>query len=150
MNHLLGQINADWRPHEHHDDEDRPGDCLAVGIDPRYLPDESGGVTRMMVTFGPNPYLGIERGVLIPCLPCEYVFGIHMVGVKGDTVTVYDQWFDAIPADGPGDVTRLGEVMAAMPDERVFPVVSHSASVGQRLELCPVTDLDRLTLGRGG
>lgn len=35
MNLLLGQIDADWRPHEHCDDEDRPGECLAVGIDPR-------------------------------------------------------------------------------------------------------------------
>lgn len=102
-----------------------------------------------MVTFGPNPYLGIERGVLIPLLPNESVFGIHMVGVEGDTVTVYDQWFDAIPADGPDDVTRLGEVMAAMTDDQVLHVVSHSASTGQQLELCPVPDLNRLTLGRG-
>jgi hypothetical protein len=152
MKNLLRQIDTTWRPHNRDDDTDGPGACLAVGLDPRFLPHPYLGDSRVMVTFGPNPFLGIEPGGFVPppSLPNEYVFGIHMVGVDGDTVTVYDEWFSAIPAAGRDEGVVLHDVMAAIPDERVLTLVKEGRGDTRPLESRSVGDLDRLTLRLGG
>lgn len=152
MKNLLRQIDTTWRPHNREDDSDGPGACLAVGLDPRFLPHPHLGDSRVMVTFGPNPFLGIEPGGFVPppSLPNEYIFGIHEVGVDGDTVTVYDEWFDAIPAAGRDDTAVLHTVMTAIPDETVALVVGEDRSDTRPLGFRPVGDLNRLTLRSGG
>lgn len=152
VKNLLQQINTTWRPHNREGDTDGPGACLAVGLDPRYLPHPYLGDSRVMVTFGPNPFLGIEPGGFVPppLLLNEYIFGIHEVGVDGDTVTVYDEWFDAIPAAGRDDAMVLHDVMAAIPDDTVALVVREDRGDTRPLEFCSVGDLNRLALRSGG
>ncbi|MBY0513752.1 MAG: hypothetical protein K2P78_07545 [Gemmataceae bacterium] len=100
VKNLLRQTDATWRPHNRWGDGEGLVACLAVGLDHRSLPHPRLGDRRMMVTFGPNPFLDYEPCLsdLPPLLPGAYAFGIHVAGVKGDRVAIYDETSGSKPS----------------------------------------------------
>src|SRR5262249_21387060 len=81
------------------------GRCLAFVIDRRYLGPPSWVEMHLAVSFG-HPVVGpvTEGGFLpLPVHPGEFVFGSHSVGIKGNQMTVYFSWRDALHAGGCTD-----------------------------------------------
>src|SRR5262245_51680067 len=69
------------------------GRCLAFAIDRRHL-DRDGVEMRLGVSFGHNPSPArTKKGSLpISAPPSKFVFGIHLVGTKGNQLAIYDKW----------------------------------------------------------
>jgi hypothetical protein len=93
----LMRINDFWRLHEPEDKtKQNVVRCLAFVLDRRFV-EEDELEMRLGVSFGGNPFLpNVPRGFLPPPVrPGEYIFGIHVIGTKGNQVALFDQWFDA-------------------------------------------------------
>lgn len=128
----IERINELWGLHEPQDEGLKgEGRCLAFAIDQRYV-EQDGIEMRLAVSFG-HPVVGpvTEGGFLpIPGQPGEFVFGLHLIGTKGSQVTIYDQWANAMHADGCADPVEA-EAMAraildAMSDQEYLAGVRES------------------------
>ena len=99
----IDRINQLWGLHEPEDEELRTQSrCLAFAIDRRDIDSPEGVEMRVGVSFGP-PVVGPEtkQGFFpIPVQPGQFVFGVHLIGTKGNQLTLYDRWKDALAA-GP-------------------------------------------------
>ena len=74
---------------------------------------------RLGISFG-NPVVGPEtqQGFLqIPVRPGKFVFGLHEIGTKGNQLTLYDRWMDAIDAGGCTDPVEAEEKARAILDK---------------------------------
>lgn len=119
----INRINDLWRLHRHWDPASgTEGCCLAFVTDRRYIEDE-GVELRLGVSFGHNVVSAETRQGLIgiPVHPGKFVFGFHLIGVKGNQVTLYDKWTDAQDAGASADPVqgeeRARAVLDAMSDE---------------------------------
>jgi hypothetical protein len=126
----IDRINDLWRLHEPADGEPEAGGrCLAFVIDRRYIDGPEGVQMRLGASFGP-PVVGpeMEQGFLpIPVQPGEFVFGLHVIGTKGNQVTLYDKWTDARGADGCTDPVeaeaKARALLEAMGDDEYLAAV---------------------------
>ena len=114
MSNLLRQINETWELHYRHDLPRGEG-CLAFVVDERCVQDE-GIDFRVGVSFGDNVWPGGRpQGVLTPRpMPGRRCFGIHCVGTRGGRMALFDQWYDARPAEGRDDPGRDEEAARAI------------------------------------
>jgi hypothetical protein len=115
----IDRINQLWGLHEPEDEERKTeGRCLAFAIDRRYIDGPEGVEMRMGVSFGP-PVVGPEtkQGFLqIPVRTGQFVFGLHLLGTKGNQLTLYDKWMTALDAGGCTDAVQAGEKARAILD----------------------------------
>jgi hypothetical protein len=105
----IERINDLWRLHEHRDlASPIEGRCLMFVTDRRYIEDEEDVELRLGVSFGHNVVNpDTKQGFIgIPVHPGQFVFGFHLIGIKGTQLTLYDQWMDA---QGAGDCTDATE-----------------------------------------
>jgi hypothetical protein len=112
----IKRINELWYLHEPEDENAHdPVLCLAFVVDRRYV-DDAGLELRLGVSFGGNPFLpNVPRGfVPPPILPGKYIFGIHLVGTRGDKIALYDRWYDARPAADNQTVESVFEVATSI------------------------------------
>jgi hypothetical protein len=129
----IDRINQLWGLHEPEDEELKTeGRCLAFVIDRRYIDGGEGVEMRMGVSFGP-PVVGPETKqgfIQIPVRPGQFVFGVHLIGTKGNHVTLYDRWSDALDAGGCTDAAQAEEKARAfldgMSDEEYLKLVRDS------------------------
>jgi hypothetical protein len=129
----VARINELWGLHKS-SPEESPGTeslCLAFAIDRRYL-DCDGVEMRLGVSFGHNPSPpGTKKGLLpIPAPPGKLVFGMHLVGTKGNQLAIYDKWMDAREAGNCADAVQ-GEktarsMLALISDAEYLTLVSES------------------------
>jgi len=125
----IDRINELWKLHEPEDESlGTEGRCLAFVIDRRYI-DCEGVEMRLGISFG-NPVVGPEtqQGFLqIPVRPGKFVFGLHEIGTKGNQLTLYDMWMDALDAGGCTDAVQAEEkaraILEAMSDEEYLAAV---------------------------
>lgn len=110
----IDHINELWRTHEA-DASDLDARCTAFVIDPRYVPCASGFELRLAASFGDNPFAGAADAP-----PGSHLFGIHVVGVMEDQVSIFEEWLDERAAGGSESVEeseRMGRaILAAIPD----------------------------------
>ena len=102
----LDRINDLWRLHRHWDAaSDNNGRCVAFVIDKRYIDGLEGVEYRLGVSFGHNVVSLETRQWLIgiPVHPGKFIFGFHLIGIKGNQVTLYDKWTDARDAGDSAD-----------------------------------------------
>lgn len=76
-----------------------------------------------MLTLGHNLFLYTEVFGLPP--PSGYVFGIHTVGVEGDTVTACDQWMG--PSRRPAGPPQPSQEAAATAPAGMVPEFTSTA-----------------------
>jgi hypothetical protein len=108
----LKRIDELWYLHEPEDENAHdPVLCNAFVVDRRYV-DDDGLELRLGVSFGGNPFLpNVRRGfVPPPILPGKFIFGIHLVGTRGDKIALYDRWYDARQAADAQTVETAFEV----------------------------------------
>jgi hypothetical protein len=115
----IDRINELWKLHEPEDEKlGMESRCLAFVIDRRYI-DSEGVEMRLGISFG-NPVVGPEtqQGFLqIPVRPGKFVFGLHEIGTKGNQLTLYDRWMDAIDVGGCTDPVEAEEKARAILDK---------------------------------
>lgn len=126
----IEQINKLWRLHERLDQAaSTGGKCLAFAIDKRYI-DDGGIELRLGVSFGDNLVSPQTRQEIfpIPVHPGRFVFGLHLVGIKGNQLMLCDKWENAL--DG-GDCTdaeegekRARSILEAMSDAEYLALVA--------------------------
>jgi hypothetical protein len=129
----IKRINKLWKLHRPRAEGLKPGGrCLAFVIDRRYVEGEDGFEERLAVSFG-HPVVGQEgqKGLLpIPGQPGEFVFGVHLIGIEGDKLGIYDGWMDTLHAGGCTDAveaeTRGRAILDAMSDEEYLTLVRSS------------------------
>lgn len=140
----LKRIDELWRLHEQKDaPADSEGRCVAFVIDSRYIDSPNGVQMRMAVSFGDNPMFPAskEKTRVVPWfdfsggpptsksrkkfygqpfLTGQFVFGRHMVGIKGNRLTIYEKWQDGWLAgdctDGAQGEERAREMLDSMSD----------------------------------
>jgi hypothetical protein len=123
----LDRINELWELHKHHDEEAATveGRCLAFVIDPRYIEGEHwpGTAVRLAVSFG-HPVVGSETKqglVALPVHPGKFVFGLHGIRTKGNQLTRYGEWQEALDAGGCTDPVqaeaKARAILEAISDE---------------------------------
>jgi hypothetical protein len=133
----LKRINDFWRLHEPEDKtKENPVRCLAFVLDRRFV-EEDELEMRLGVSFGGNPFLpNVPRGFLPPPVrQGEFIFGIHVIGTKGNQVALFDQWFDAREAGKCKTVEEAVEVANAIlgeisDDHYLMKVCSDPEGVG--------------------
>lgn len=111
----IDRINELWRTHEADATTDLDTRCTAFVIDPRYVPCESGFELRLAASYGMNPFAGAADA------PAgSHRFGIHVVGILEDQVTIFEEWIDdraAAAGESVEAAERAGRaVLAAIPD----------------------------------
>lgn len=125
---IIDRINEFWGLHERRYESPGPeGRCLAFFIDPRSV-DFEGIQMRLAVSFGDNPVTPETkqgRFLPIPAVPGKYVFGLHLVGTRGNKLAMFDQWQESCEA--PADCTDASEVeraarsiLESISDEKYF------------------------------
>jgi hypothetical protein len=89
----LQKINELWGCHEYWDPSAGiKTRCLAFVVDRRYL-EQAGVELRLAVSFGGNAFTGMRRGFLSPpVLPDRFILGLHLVGIQGNKLSLFDQW----------------------------------------------------------
>jgi hypothetical protein len=137
----IKRINELWYLHEPEAENTRdPVLCLALVVDRRYVDDE-GLELRLGVSFGGNPFLpNVPRGfVPPPILPGKCIFGIHLVGTRGDKIALYDRWYDARPAADDQTVETAFEIansiLRDIPDSEYARGVSSTPRNPGKLQL---------------
>ncbi len=104
----IERINEVWDLHQPRDEEmGIEGRCLAFVIDRRYI-EQDGIEMRLGISFG-TPVVGpeTEQGFLpIPVVPGEVVFGLHLIGIRDNRMSVFDSWMDSIEAGGCTDAAE--------------------------------------------
>lgn len=107
----IDAINELWRTHE----GDADTRCTAFVIDPRYVQCESGFELRLAASYGDNPFASEADAP-----PGNHLFGIHVVGILEDQITIFEEWLDERAAVGGESVEgaeRAGRaILAAIPD----------------------------------
>ncbi len=129
----IERINKLWGLHEPEDEELKTeGRCLAFAIDRRYIDGPEGVEMRLGVSFG-SPVVGPETKqafIQIPVRPGQFVFGLHLIGTKGNQLTLYDRWTNALEAGGCTDAVQAGEkartILDGMSDEEYLKLVRDS------------------------
>jgi hypothetical protein len=128
---FIDRINEVWGLHERRNEAPGPeGRLLAFFIDPRSVEFE-GIEMRLAVSFGENPVTPeTKQGwfLPIPALPGKYVFGLHLVGTRGNKLAMFDKWQDAreAPADCTGaiEIERAARsILESISDEKYFDSV---------------------------
>ena len=102
----IDRINDLWHLHRHWDAaSDNNGRCLALVIDKRYIDGLEGVEYRLGVSFGHKVVSPETRQGLvgIPVHPAKFVFGFHLIGIKGNQVILHDKWTDARDAGDSAD-----------------------------------------------
>jgi hypothetical protein len=154
----LDRINELWGIHEHHGRE-ATGDerCLAFAVGRRYLEleDNAGIQYRLGVSFGHNPFTPEMATGFVPppVLPGRFVFGLHLIGIKGNQVALYDQWVDAREAgdcEDPEQAIHLARSIAdSMPDEEYLVNVRESRDDKGPLRISDLHLLEELEIVDG-
>jgi len=137
----IERVNKLWRLHEHwHQASTSEGRCLAFVIDRRYI-DEEGVEMRVGVSFGHNVVTPeTKQGLIgIPVHPGKFVLGLHGIGTKGNQLTLYDKWQNALEAGDCTDAVQ-GEktarsILEAMSDAEYFALVRSSLEDKRSLQV---------------
>jgi hypothetical protein len=93
----IERINELWRLHEPENEHaDSPGPCQFFVVDRRYVKGRNELEWRLGVSFGGDPVLPTRpRGLASPpILPGKFIFGIHLVGILGNQISLFDEWVD--------------------------------------------------------
>jgi hypothetical protein len=133
----IDRINQLSRLHRHREGGSKPeGRCLAFVIDRRYLEEpeeEGGGELRLGVSFGDNVVTPeTKQGILpIPARPGKFVFGVHLLCIKGNRLAFCDVWVDALEAGADCTDAALGRraarsILETMSDSEYFDLVRSS------------------------
>jgi len=128
----IERINQLWRLHKPWDETSATnGRCMAFAIDSRYIDGPEGAVElRLGVSFGHNVVTPeTNQGLVgIPVHPGKYVFGMHLIGIKGNQLTLYDKWMDAQDAGDSADTLqgeeRARAILESISDAAYLPLVS--------------------------
>lgn len=88
--------------------------CLALIVDERYVLD-FGIQLRLAVSFGDNPFSETMPPVFVrpPILPGEFIFGVHLVGTRDSSMSIFDKWCDGFEA---GDCTQSDDAIRRATD----------------------------------
>ncbi len=94
---LIERMNEFWLLHERRYEAPGPEGRLLFFAIARRSVEFQGIELRLAVSFGDNPVTPeTKQGfVVIPALPGKYVFGLHIVGTRGNKLALLDQWIDA-------------------------------------------------------
>ena len=155
----LEAIDSRWRLHVHRDPQLQvDGHCVAFEVDQRYLVDkyEPDLKLRLGVSYGHNPFTPEMAGGFVPppILPGQYVFGIHMIGNKGNQLTLYDQWYDAREAESFGQpdeaeaTKRARAILQSIPDDRYLRSINGSRNDTRRLQVEEYRPFDWFEIAR--
>ena len=147
------RVDEKWGLHEHRSPSaNGSGNCLAFEIDPRFvnLPGHEDIRFRLAVSFGHNPFTPeMARGFVPPPIrPGKYVFGIHDIGMRGNRITVFDQWYDAREAptdmriENASDFARA--ILLAIPNNEYVDMLKEDRKDVAELQVEQVSDLDCL------
>lgn len=102
---------------------------------------------RLALSFGHNPFTAeMNTGFVRPPIhPGAYVFGLHLVAIVDDQLTLYDQWMEGFASGDDGDVERAlrhgNQLLESISDEEfqfyVLDTFNGETTVQRGLELEP-------------
>lgn len=151
----IDRINTLWRLHEHRNQASTSeGRCVAFVIDRRFI-DEDGVEMRVGVSFGHNVVTPeTNQGLIgIPVHPGKFVFGLHGIGTKGNELTLYDKWQNALDAGDCTDAVqgerKARSILEAMSDAEYFAVVRSSLEDKRPLQVSNRYLLDEFEVVKG-
>lgn len=117
----LRHINDKWNLHNPYFKQNEEATaCLAFAISSRYW-EADGFEWRLAVSYGGNPFPP-ERGpyIMRPVQPGKSVFGLHLIGIRGTRITLFDNWVDSRRAvDGLTDeqaIQMATNILQELPD----------------------------------
>src|SRR4051794_19082205 len=101
------------------------GGCVAFVVDSRYIPADFDPQVelRLAASFGDNPYPATRsRGFCEPEPTSEKCrFGVHIIGIRGKRMAVFDMGYTDSPADGCKSAEeaslRAREILAGITEE---------------------------------
>lgn len=128
----ITRINELWSLHGPKDQKAKDSVlCQLFVVDRRFVATDMGEIElRLGISFGGNPFSpDVPRGFLPPpVLPGKFIFGIHVVGTKGQQIGLCDKFMDARQA--PDSITleeawkEANAILQAMSDSEYARLVS--------------------------
>lgn len=117
----VARINEMWKLHRPYP---QPYEgailCLAFAISSQYVKAE-GIEWRLGVSYGGNP-CPLELGpyVMWPAQPGKFIFGIHVIGTRGNKISIFDNWYDSRKAEdnltGEQALQMANSILEGIPD----------------------------------
>jgi hypothetical protein len=156
----LEQIDRRWALQDYQDSsKGDAGNCLAFVVDERYatLPRDPPELQfRLGASFGHNPFTPKMACGFVPppVRPGEYVFGVHVIGVQGNVLTIYDEWCDAREAPDGVNAANAAEyaraILTAIPDDEYLLAVTEDPEDKASLQRSDHHDLAWFEIADGG